>query len=71
MLNSTAHGGSFLLSRCMDEDKVTPQVNEDEAIALMRVMTVNLLLTVLAFAGKIYDEKMVKKIQADIKNYEG
>lgn len=71
LLNSSVHGGSFMIVRCMTNDKVTPQVAEEEIIALVRATTQNLLLAALALAHHTSDESLAKGIIADITDYEG
>ncbi|WP_415397608.1 DUF6988 family protein [Sulfurimonas sp. CS5] len=68
-LHSYAHGGHFMISRCMTEDTIGTNFSSDEVIGMLRGATYYMLLTLLAFASKVGDKELADKINKDIKSY--
>ncbi len=58
--NNYTHGGSHLISRCMDENTISPQFREDELIGMLKGVSLNTILCALAFAEKSDNEVLAK-----------
>lgn len=65
-LHSYTHGGWHMLSRCMDENYITPTFSDEEMIEIVNGTTMNMLMMVLAYAVKIDDKSLMEKARAEI-----
>lgn len=65
-MHSYTHGGAHMVSRCINEDTVAPSFTYGEMISVLRASTVNMLLTVLAFASRINNEVLAEKVNQEI-----
>lgn len=61
------HGGSHMVARCMSEDTITPHFTDEEMIGLLKGVSMNTFLTVLAYASKVGDENLANKCNQEVK----
>jgi len=65
-LHSYTHGGTHMLSRCMNDNDIISSFTDNEMIEILSATSVNMLMMILAFAVKADHEYLKKGIRAEI-----
>ena len=61
------HGGFHMISRCINENSIAPSFTDEEIIGLLQGISVNTLMTILAYAYTVGDKKLAENCNNEIK----